>query len=132
MMMMMEDFKKDINNSLKEIHDNTSKQVEALKDKKQKSLKELQESTTKPVKELNKSIQDIKMELETIKKAQSETTLDIENLGKRSGGIDASITNRIQEVEEKILGAEDTIENIDSTIKDNVKFKKLLEHTLES
>ena len=30
--MLMEDFKKDTNNSLKEIQENTSKQVEALKE----------------------------------------------------------------------------------------------------
>jgi hypothetical protein len=35
------------------------------------------------------------MELETIKKSQSEATLDLENLGKRLEIIDASITNRI-------------------------------------
>jgi prefoldin subunit 5 len=44
------------------------------------------------VKELNKTIQDLKMEIETIKKSQRETILKIENLGKRSGDIDASIT----------------------------------------
>jgi hypothetical protein len=44
---MMEDFKKDINNSLKEIQENTGKQVEALKTETQKSLKELQENTIK-------------------------------------------------------------------------------------
>ena len=54
--MMIEDFKKDINNSLKEIQENTGKQVEALKDETQKPLKELQENTTKQVKELNKTI----------------------------------------------------------------------------
>ena len=32
-MTMIEDFKKDINNSLKEIQENTGKQVEALKEK---------------------------------------------------------------------------------------------------
>ena len=31
--MMLEDFKKDITNSLKEIQENTGKQVEALKEK---------------------------------------------------------------------------------------------------
>jgi hypothetical protein len=31
LMMMLEEFKKDVNNSLKEIQQNTSKQVEALK-----------------------------------------------------------------------------------------------------
>ena len=43
-MMMIEDFKKDINNSLKEIQKNTGKQVEALKEETQKSFKELQEA----------------------------------------------------------------------------------------
>ena len=38
MMMMIEDFKKDINNTLKEIQENTGEQVEALKEKTQKSL----------------------------------------------------------------------------------------------
>jgi mRNA-degrading endonuclease RelE of RelBE toxin-antitoxin system len=51
------------------------KQVEALKEKTQKSLKELQENTTKQVKKLSKTIQDIKIEAETIKKSQKETTL---------------------------------------------------------
>jgi hypothetical protein len=32
MMMMMEDIKKEINNSLKEIQENTGKQLEALKE----------------------------------------------------------------------------------------------------
>jgi DNA anti-recombination protein RmuC len=65
---MIEDFKKDINNSLKEIQENTGKQVEALKEETQKSLKELQENTIKQVKEMNKTIHDLKMEIETIKK----------------------------------------------------------------
>jgi hypothetical protein len=46
-----------------------------------------------------------------------ETTLEIENLGKKSGAIDAKITNRIQEIGERNLSAEDTVENIDTTIK---------------
>jgi hypothetical protein len=52
------------------------------------------------------------MELETIKKSQRETALELENLGKRPGVIDASITNRIQKIEERISGTEVTIENI--------------------
>jgi chromosome segregation ATPase len=104
LMLMREDYKKDINSSLKEIRENTGKQVEALKEETQKSLKELQENTTKQVKELNNTIQDLKMEIETIKKSQRETTMEIENLGKKSGVIDASITNRIEEIEERISG----------------------------
>jgi prefoldin subunit 5 len=70
---------------------------------------------------MNKTIQDLKMEIETIKKSQRETTLELEDLGKRSGVIDASITNRIQEREERISGTKDTIENIDTTVKENAK-----------
>ena len=60
------------------------------------------------------------MEIESIKKSQRE----IESLGKKSVVIDGSITNRIQEIEERISGAEDTIENIDTTVKENGKKKK--------
>lgn len=45
--------------------------------------------------ELNKTIQDLKMEVETIKKNQTVTTLEIEILGNKSGTIDVSINNRI-------------------------------------
>jgi hypothetical protein len=61
------------------------------------------------------------MEVETIKKSQRETTLDIKILGKKSGAIDVSISNRIQEMEERISGAEDFIENMDTTIIENEK-----------
>jgi uncharacterized coiled-coil protein SlyX len=71
------------------------------------------------------------MEIETIKKSQRETKMEIENLGKRSGVIDASITNRIHEIEERISGAEDTIENIDTTVKENAKCKKLLTQNIQ-
>jgi chromosome segregation ATPase len=80
-----------------------------LKRKHKKSLKELQENTTKEVMELNKTIQDLKMEVERIKKTQRETTLEIETLGKKSGTIDVSISNRIQEMEERISGAKDSL-----------------------
>ena len=123
LMMLVEDIKKDFNNSLKEIQENTVKQVEGLKEETQKSLKELQENTTKQVMELNKTIQDLKREVDTIKKTQSETKLEIETLGKKSGTIDASISNRIQEIEERISGAEDSIENIGTTIRENAKCK---------
>ena len=73
---------------------------------------------------MNKTIQDLKLEIETIKKSQRETALELEIVGKRSGVIDASITNRMQEIEERISGAEDTIENIDTTVKENAKKQK--------
>jgi len=45
--MMLEDFKKDIKNSLRE-------QVEAYREESQKSLKEFQENTIKQLKEIKK------------------------------------------------------------------------------
>ena len=130
-MMLIEDFQKDINISLKTIQENTNKQVDDLKEETQKSLKELLKNTIKQVKELNKIIQDLKMEIETIKKSQKETTLGIENLGKKSGAIDANIANRIQDIEERISGAEDTIENVDTTVKENAKCKKPLNQNIQ-
>jgi hypothetical protein len=65
------------------------------------------------------------MEEETIKKSQRETILEIEILEKKSGTIDASISNRIQEMEERISGEEDSIENME-TIKENAKCKEIL------
>ena len=81
--------------------------------------------------ELNKTIQDLKREVDTIKKTQSEATVEIETLGKKSGTIDASISNRIQEMEERISGAEDSIENIGTTIKENTKCKKILTQNIQ-
>jgi hypothetical protein len=52
-MMVIEDFKKVINNSLKEIQENLGRQLEDLKEEAQKSLKELQENTIREVKEMN-------------------------------------------------------------------------------
>ena len=45
--------------------------------------------------------------------------LYMENLGKQMGTTAGSVTNRIQEVEERISGAEDTIEEIKSLVKEN-------------
>jgi chromosome segregation ATPase len=130
-MMMVEDIKMDFNNSLKEMQENTVKQVEVLKEETQKSLKELQENTTKQVMELNKTIQDLKREVDTIKNTQSEATMEMETLGKKSGNIDASISNRIQEMEERISGTENSIENISTKIKENKKRKWILTQNIQ-
>jgi hypothetical protein len=89
LMVLMEDSKKEIQEIL-------GKQLEAFKEETQKSLKELQENTTKQAMESNKTIQDLIMEAETIKKTQRKTTLEKETLGKKSGTIDGSISNRIK------------------------------------
>jgi hypothetical protein len=71
------------------------------------------------------------MEVETVKKTQRETTLEIETLGKKSGTIHASISHRKQETDERISGAEDFIENMDTTIKQNAKCKKILTKNIQ-
>ena len=45
--------------------------------------------------------------------------------------MDISITNRIQEIQKRITGAEDTTENIDSTFKKMQKCKKLLTQNIQ-
>ena len=137
LMMMIEDIKKDFHKSLKELQESTAKELQALKEKQENTakqvevLKEKQENTSKQVMEMNKTILELKGEVDTIKKTQSEATLEIETLGKRSGTIDASISNRIQEMEERISGAEDSIENIDTTVKENTKCKRILTQNIQ-
>ena len=137
LMMMVEDIKKDFNNSLKEIQENTAKELQVLKEKQENTIKQVEvltekeEKTYKQVMEMNKTILDLKREVDTIKKTQSEATLEIETLGKKSGTIDLSISNRIQEMEERISGAEDSIENIGTTIKENGKCKKILTQNIQ-
>jgi hypothetical protein len=77
LMMIVEDITKVFNNSLKEILENTAKQIEDLKEKAKKSLKVLQGNMTKEVMELNKTIQDLKRAVDTRKKTQSEAILEI-------------------------------------------------------
>jgi predicted transcriptional regulator len=71
------------------------------------------------------------MEIEIIKKSQREVTLEMGKLGKRSGVTNASITNRIQKIEERISGIEDIIEDIDTAFKENTKCKKYLTKNIQ-
>jgi hypothetical protein len=80
---------------------------------------------------MNKTILDLKMEVDTIKKTQSEAMLEIENIGKIPGTIDARISNRIQEMEERMSGVEDSIKNISTTIKENAKCKRILTQNIK-
>ena len=59
---------------MKKYRNKTGKQVEALKEETNTSLKEIQESTIQQVNELNKTVQDLKMEIETIKESQMNGT----------------------------------------------------------
>ena len=53
--------------------------------------------TIKHEEKINKSVQELKIEIEAIKKTQAEGILEMENLGKRTGARETSTTNRIQE-----------------------------------
>jgi hypothetical protein len=77
----------DINYSLKEIQENTGEQLEALKEETQKSLKVLKENTTK--KETHSGSKNGNRN-----NKERETTLELENLRKRSGVIDHQQTTR--------------------------------------
>ena len=87
------------------------------------SFKDIQESTIEQLKEINKTVQDLNVEKEAVKKRQTKEMLEMENLRKRTGTIDSSITNIIQEMEERILGIEDTIEEIDNQLKKRSNLK---------
>ena len=52
--------------------------------------------------------------------------MEMENLGKRAGLTDASITNRVQEIEERITDIQDTIQDINKTVKGSTKSKNLI------
>ena len=58
------------------------------------------------------------METKAIKETQYEGVLEMENLVKRT-----ATTNRIQEVEERISGWENTIEEIDMSVKEMLNLK---------
>ena len=120
--MMIEDFKKDKNNSLKEIKKNTGEKGEVLKEEAQKFLKELQENkqTDEGIKQDHPGSKDGNRNNKEITKRDNP---EIENLGKIRSH------SRIQEIEQKISGTEDTIENFDTTVKENAKCKKLLTKT---
>ncbi|KAL6038221.1 hypothetical protein STEG23_027303, partial [Scotinomys teguina] len=111
----------------KENEEKTNKKMEDLK----KVLKESQDNHQKTIKHMKETTQDIKIEIEKLKKTLSEGMLEIEKLSKRSGNTDASITNRIQEMEDRISNVEDTIEEIDSTVKENTKTKKAIKQNVQ-
>ena len=73
--------------------------------------KEIQENTIKQVKKMNKNtVKVMKMEIEAIKKTQTEATLEMENLGRRTGNTESNITNTIHVMKERISIIEGTIE----------------------
>ena len=85
----------------------------------------------KTIKQVMETVQDLKIEMEAMKKTQTEGPLDMENLGKRTGTTETSITNRKQDIEERISSAEDTIEKINALIKENSKSNKFSSQNIQ-
>ena len=76
-------------------------------------------------------VQDLKTETESMKKSQAEGRLTMENLGKWTETSETSITNRMQEVEERISDSEDTIEKLIALTKENSKSNKFSSQNIQ-
>jgi hypothetical protein len=82
--------------------------------------------------ELNKTIQDLKMEVETKqKKKQKGENCGDRNPRKEIRNHRCEHQQQIQDMKEKISGAEDYIENMDTTIKENGKCIKILNKNIQ-
>lgn len=56
------------------------------------------------VRETNKTVQDLKIEVATVKKIQTMAILGMKNLGNRTDNTNTSISNIIQSMEKRISG----------------------------
>lgn len=63
------------------------------------------------------------MTMEIMIKAQTKESLERENLEKKTGTAEVSINNEIQEIKIKISGIEETMEELDATIKKMLNLK---------
>ena len=73
-MNVMKDTGEDMNNSINKIDENTNKQWNEVK-------------TT---------VQDMKVNIKSLKKAQTEVKLELKNLGSQTKALEVSLTNRTQ------------------------------------
>ena len=110
-MKAIKSFKQDMNNSLKELDEKYNKKIEEMSkemdEKYNRKFEEMSKSVNdtlgnqeKTIKQVMETVQELKTELEAMKKTQTENRLDMENLGKQTETTESSITNRIQEMEE--------------------------------
>ena len=89
----IESLKQGMNNSLKEIEEKYNKKMEEMskemEDKYNKKFEEISKfvndtlgNQEKTIKQVMESVQELKTEMEAVKKTQTEDRLDMENLGK--------------------------------------------------
>ena len=123
-MEMIENLKEEIRKSFREMEEKTNQKMQEIKES-QKSQEETR------IKQLKATVQDLKNELVTIKKTQTEGMLEVEKLSKQSGTTDASITNRIQEMEDRISDTEDKLKEKNSSSKVNLKSNKSITQNIQ-
>lgn len=72
-----------------------------------------------------KATRDMKAEAESLKKFQTEIKLEMKNSEIQAKTSKVSLTNRVQDRKDKILGVEDKIEEMNSSDKENIKSFKI-------
>ncbi|KAK7798375.1 hypothetical protein U0070_018545 [Myodes glareolus] len=141
-MKAIESLKQDMNNSLKELDEKYNKKIEEMSkemdakynkkfEEMSKSMNDTLGNQEKTIKQVMETVQELKTEMESMKKTQNKGRLDMESLGKRTETTESSITNRIQEMEERISESEDTIEKINALIKENSKSNKFSSQNIQ-
>lgn len=65
----------------------------------------------------------MKVEMELIKKAQTEGKLEMKNVGTQTATVETGLSSRIQEMKES-LGGEDKTEETDTLVKEMLNLKK--------
>ena len=123
-MKIIEELKKEVKIWCKEMEDRYNKKIEEMskemEEKYTKKFEEMSKSVNeKTIKQVMETVQDLKTEMESMKKSQTEDRLAMENLGKRTETSETSITKRIQEIEERISDSEDTTEKLNALTKEN-------------
>lgn len=94
--------------------------IEVPKEEMYQSLRETYENTNKQGKEMNKTVQDLKVEIESAKKTLPHGYLK-RKIGHQTVASEKNLTNRIQKLEEKISSIEDMIEERNILVKENFK-----------
>ena len=77
-MKAIKSLKQDMNNSLKEMEEQYNKKFEEMS----KSINDTLGNQEKTIKQVMETVQELKTEMEAMKKTQTEGRLDMENLGK--------------------------------------------------
>ena len=95
-----------------------------------KSVNDTLRNQEKTIKQVKERVQELNW-MEAMKKTQTENRLKMENLGKWTEITESRITNRIQDIEERISDSEDTIEKINALVKENSKFNKFSSQNIQ-